>query len=77
MAPELSANRKDPASTAGLVPVFSAPSSPCSRPPNFSQPGGTVFYGSAVDSLAPEDGFFTSEHKLQPSRFTEVSISTA
>jgi hypothetical protein len=57
--------------------VLSAPSSPCSRSPICGPPGGTVFCGSAVDSFAPDGGFFRSEHKLQPSRFTEVSISIA
>jgi hypothetical protein len=52
--------------------VLSAPSSPCSRPPNFSPLESTVFCGSAVDSFAPDGGFFRSEHKVQPSRFTEL-----
>ena len=57
--------------------VLSVPSSPCSRCPNFSPPGGTVFCGSAVDSFEPDGGFVRSEHKVQPSRPTAVSISWA
>jgi hypothetical protein len=56
---------------------LSARSSPSSLPSSFGSSETAVFCGSAADLLVPDGAFFASEHKLQPSRFTELSVSIA
>ena len=57
--------------------VLSARSSPSSLPPVSGSFESAVFCCSAADLLAPDGELFGSVHKLQPSRFTELSVSTA